>query len=303
MTQPAVVAPPIPLSNRAAIVTVGTVEIDNIGQQQGLDVWFHVRRSLRPKEPNTCDLRIYNLSDDSRKAIEASSSPAPGPAQPGGNNNVTPVRIDAGYVDSMSNIFLGEMRSAQTMMDGPDTVTELTTGDGDFAAVIARLNMSFTKGSNAYTVARAMLAAMKLGNGNLESVANVLRQSPLYGNGVVIKGNAMSILKDLATAVGLEVSIQGGVAQFLTLGQPLAGQAYEISSDTGMIGSPSVDTKGTLTVTTLMLPGIVPGSPIQMNAKYVQGLFRVISIETTGDTKEKEWQHLIEARKYGTGLG
>lgn len=298
MTQPGV-----QLLNRSATITVGTVEVSNVGQQIGLDIWAQVRRSLRPQEPNTADLRLYNLSDASRKAIEASSSPSPGPAQPGGTNTVVPVKIEAGYVGSTSTLFLGEMRSAQTMTDGPDTVTELTTGDGDQAAVLARLTQGFSKGSNPYIAAKALLAAMGLGSGNLQSVAAVLKASPLYQNGVVMKGNAMSLLRDLCRGVGLEVSVQGGVAQFLSLGQPLSGEAYLLSSDTGMIGTPSVDTRGVLTVATLLLPGLVPGSPVKVQGKYVQGLYRVVSIETTIDTAGNDWQHLLECRRYGTGLG
>ena len=67
MAQPS----PIRLFDRSATITVGTVQIDNVGQQIGLDIWASVRRSLRPKESNTCDLRIWSLSEDSRKAIES----------------------------------------------------------------------------------------------------------------------------------------------------------------------------------------------------------------------------------------
>lgn len=294
----------IQLLSRSCTVTVGTVQIKNIGQQQGLDVWFAVRRSLRAKEPNTCDLRLYNLSDASRKAIAASSSPSPSPASgPGAPSAVVPVKIEAGYVGGTSTIFLGEMRSAQTMTDGPNTVTEITTGDGDLAAILARSTASFGPGANAYVVAKRLLADMGLGSGNVESFAQVLRSSPLFNGGATLKGNSMARLIDLARSCALEVSLQNGVPQFVALGQPLGGQAYKLSSDSGLIGSPNVDTKGVLTCETLLLPGMNPGIPIEVDAKYVQGLYRVISVETTGDTSGNDWRHSIEARRYGTGLG
>lgn len=299
MAQPS----PINLANRSATITVGPVQIANIGQQIGLDVWASCRRSLRANEPNTCDLRIWNLSDASRKAIEAAAQPNPGPAQPGGINTVVPVKVVAGYVGATSTLFLGEMRSAQTLIDGPDTVTELQTGDGDAASIMARLNAQFGAGASAYTVAKALFTAMGVGTGNLESFASILRASPLYAGGAVLKGNAMSILCDLAASCAIEVSLQQGVPQFAALGQPVGSSAYLLNSGTGLIGSPSMDTKGTLTCETLMLPGIRPGAPVQLDAEYVQGLFRVISVETTLDTKENDWNHLFECRRYGTGLG
>ncbi len=292
------------LLGRSCTVTVGTVKVANIGKASGLDVWFSVRRSLRPKESNTCDLRLYGLSDKTRKAIEASSQPSTAvQSAPGVPSTIVPVKIEAGFLGNVSTIFLGEMRSAQTMTDGPDNVTELTTGDGDTAGILARSTASFGPGANAYVVAKRLLQDMKCGAGNIESFAQVLRASPLYGGGAVLKGNSLAILKDLASSCALEVSLQGGVAQFVNLGQPLKGEAYSLSSDTGLIGSPSVDTKGVLTCETLMLPGMNPGSPIQMAAKYVTGLYRVVSVETTGDMSGNDWKHDIEARRYGTGLG
>jgi len=77
VTQPSV----IQLENRSSTLTVGTpgrpgtgIQITNIGLQQGLDIWFQVRRSLKAKEPNTCDLRIRNLSNASRKALESATT-------------------------------------------------------------------------------------------------------------------------------------------------------------------------------------------------------------------------------------
>lgn len=295
MTQPA----PIVLKNRSCTVTVGTTQITNIAEQKGLDVWFTVRRSLKPGEPNTCDLRIYNLSDDSRKSIEAAAQPLPQPGGGASTATATPVEIVAGYDNATSTIFLGEMRAAQTVTDGPDTVTELTTGDGDQAMVLSRSTTCFGAGANAYNVALQLLGDAKIGQGNIITVATTLRSAKLYQKGVVLKGNSWDHLVDLARGCGLEVSVQSGVAQWTSLGQPLPGQAYSLSSDSGLIGSPTVDTKGVLSCEVLMLPGLQPGSPIVLDAKYVKGQFRIVSMETVGDVSGNDWVHRIEAKRIG----
>lgn len=297
MTQPA-----ISLFSRSSTVTVGPVQIQSIGQQLGLDVWFHVRRSLKPNEPNTCDLRLFNLSEDSRKAIESAGQPMPAPQNaPGAPSLIVPVKIEAGYegLGGTSTIFLGEMRAGQTVRDGPTTIMELTTGDGDTAMILARSTAAFGPGCNAYTVAKQLLSDMNMGQGNLSSVAAILRAAPLYSKGVVLKGSSWDHLLDLCRSCGLEVSVQSGCAQFTSLGQPLAGQAYVLSSGSGLYGSPSVDTKGVMSAECAMIPGLAPGAPIQMDAEYVQGLYRIVSIETTGDTASTEWGHKLEAKKYG----
>jgi hypothetical protein len=293
------VSAPFQLINRSCTITVGTTQIANIGQQIGIDVWFQVKKSLKGT-PNTADLRLYGLSEATRKGLEQSTQTSPSPASgPGASNTLVPVQIDAGYVGSTSTIFLGEMRSAQTSTDGPDTVTELTTGDGDQAAILARSTASFGAGANAYSVAQQLLRDMGCGAGNIATVAPILKASPLFQRGVVLKGSSLDHLLDLARSCALEVTVQGGVAQWCSLGQPLGGEAYSLSSSTGLIGSPSVDTKGTLSVEMLMAPGILPGKPIVMDALYVKGLFRICSAEWTGDTSGNDWKIALECKRYG----
>jgi hypothetical protein len=316
---------------RASIVTVGTVQIQNVGAQKGLAVVFDIKSSLRPKEPNTCDLKIWNLSPASRKAIEQASQVTTSVATaPGTPSGLVPVQIQAGYVGHMSTVFLGEMRSAQTTRDGADFVTELNSGDGDQALQLARINQHLPAGSTATAAIQAILAVMgppgpngqptAVGPGNLmsSSVQQILKGATVYQKGVTLKGAAMDHLRDLTRSVGLEVSIQGGVAQFLTLGQPLAGEAYLLSagdaasttsggtetaaSNTGLIGTPTVDTKGVLSCQSLILPGIKVGGPIQIDAMEAQGLYRVVSTDIKGETHGQDWSISIEAQRYGTAV-
>jgi hypothetical protein len=293
-------APSTILFSRASRITVGTRQISNFGQQIGLDVWFSVRRSLKPNEPNTCDLKIWNLSDSTRKVLEQSSQIIPSiSSAPGAPNTGIPVKIEAGYVGNIYTIFLGYMRSGQTVRDGDDFVTEFQTGDGDEAQAIARINQQLGP-TNAYTVAQALLAAMpSVGQGNLSAVADILKGSTLYQQGVLLKGNPKEMLTDLCASVGLEFTIQGQQALFLSLGQPLSGSAYKISSNTGLVGEPSVDTKGILSCVVLMLPGLRPGQPIVMDSEFVQGTFRITSMTTVGETAGNEWCHRLECKRYG----
>lgn len=288
------------LYSRSSTVTVGTIQIVNIGQNIGLDVWFDVKRTLKPNEPNTCDLRIYNLADSSLKAIASATQTSTNPAlPPSASNGVVPVKIVAGYESGTSTIFLGEMRSAQTVRDGDDFVTELTSGDGDFAQIYARLNVQAPRGTSAYTVVQQCLTAMKSGNGNLSAVAQTLRGATMYQQGAVLKGNAHDLLVDICRSVGLEVKIQNGQAQFLSLGQPLAGQAYNLTPNTGLIGEPSVDTKGVMSCMTLMLPELIPGKAVVVNSRFVSGTYRVVSMDTSGSTFDNEWGHRLECKYLG----
>ena len=291
--------------NRASVVTVGTYQIANIGQQLGLDVWFEVRRSLKSGKPNTCDLRLYNLAPDTRAQIENYTQPIQGTNTTTTPGSVVPVTIVAGYVGKMGLIFSGSLRTAQTLADGADYVTELNSGDGDASVVLARTSYSFPRGANAYVVAMQLLSDMaKAANvtsmaGNTATVANILKGSPLYSLGVTLKGSSYDHLQDLALSCGLEVTIQKGVAQWSSLGQPVPGEQYSLSASTGMYGSPTRDTKGLVSVETALIPDIVPGCNVQVSGQFVSGWFRATDVETTGSTFGAEWGHKMTCKDFG----
>lgn len=292
--------------NRSSSITVGSTLIQNIGQQQGLDVEFEIKSSLKPSEPNTCDLKIWGLSEDTRRSLEQASQKTKGTTAAGGPPTVVPVRIDAGYVGHTSTVFLGEMRSAQSTRQSPEWITELNSGDGDQSAVLARVNRSLPSGTTAQTAIQQVLSVMGVTSGNLNSPAikSLLGGVAIFQRGVCLKGNAMDILKDLCASAGVEVSIQGGEAQFLPNGLPTVGEAYLLAQDTGLLESPTVDTKGILSCKSYILPGLKCGGPLQIESESLatsqQGLYRIISTSIHGQTRGNEWSVDIEAARYGT---
>ena len=295
-----------PVFSRASKITVGPVEINNMGEQSGLDVEFTIKRTLKAKSPNHGDLKIWNLSAASLAALgmpaqktTVTSAPPSGSGASATPVSVIPVQIDAGYVGHTSTIFAGFMRSAQSVTDGPDVVTELNTGDGDVALELQRISKGFQAGSTPSQVVGALLDAMGIGQGNLAAVASVFAEWSAFLGGTVIKGNPACLLADICASVGVEFSIQNGTAQFLPIGKPLAGPAYLLSSGTGLVGTPTVDTTGLCSFTSFILPGLLPGAPVQIQSVFVSGLFRIVSVEFTGNTRGNEWYAKCEAQSYG----
>lgn len=275
------------LFRRVANVTVGSTNVT------GLDVEFRIKKHVK-KEPNTCDLKIWNLSEKTRKSIEA--------AVPNSASQAVPVIISAGYANATATLFSGELRSAQTTRQKEDNITELSTGDGDKAITQTRLTVSLGAGSTSSQGLRKILTALGVGQGNLAKAINLLEQNAAVGQmfvkGAVLRGSASDIMSDFCRSAGLEWSVQNGNAQFLALGQPLDGQAILIDASHGMENSPTVDTKGILSFKCRLIPGIVPGCKVSMNARYVQGGYRVISCEYSGSTKGGDWGIEVEADRY-----
>src|SRR5581483_3975959 len=81
-----------------------------------LDCTFNVKKNLKP-EPNTCELKIYNLNEHTRKVFSSADRLI--------------IRLEAGHVGSVSQLYLGEVHAATSTVDGPDIITEISTSDSE----------------------------------------------------------------------------------------------------------------------------------------------------------------------------
>jgi hypothetical protein len=276
------------LFDRRATVTVDTIRFT------ALDFSFRIEKSLKP-EPNTCELEIFNLSEEHASRLEL-LAPKTGKRAIQG----IPCKIEAGYKDSVSQLWLGDLRTVETVVDGPDTVTRLSSGDGEKAWQNARLHVSYGPKTPIETALRAVARALGVGEGNLGKVVSKLKiaGSAIFPMGAVISGSASRELVEIARSADLEVSIQDGALQFLDRGRALAGQAIRLAPETGMIGSPTVDNEGVLTVESLIIPDLKPGALIVVEGKRVKGNFRATKCTWSGDTAGADWTITTEAERY-----
>lgn len=275
------------LFGRRVIVTVDDFQFES------LDCSFAIEKSLKP-EPNTCELTIYNLSEEHQSQLEQ-IRPRDKQAKTG-----IPCKIEAGYDEETSLVWLGDLRTAQTTRDESDWVTVLTSGDGEKAWAHARLHVSYGPKTPIETALRAIVRALGVGEGNLSKVVHRLKinGSAIFPAGRVLAGSASRELVDLARSADLEVSIQDGALQFLDRGAALAGTAIRLSGETGLVGSPTVDNEGLLSATMLMMPDVRPGAVMVVEAERVKGNYKISKATWRGDTSADEWYIDVEAKRY-----
>jgi hypothetical protein len=141
--------------------------------------------------------------------------------------------------------------------------------------------------------------ALGIGDGNLKQ-ALAAGSSPISSvNGAALLGNGAERMTDLCRSAGLEWSVQDGELQLLNVGQTLSTtKAIEVSSATGLVNSPSVDSQGAVEMTTLLIPGLAPGVLINVDSLFVKGGFRIEKIRYEGNTQGQEWYAHIAAAKY-----
>jgi hypothetical protein len=261
-------------------VIVSTIEI------RSLDLSFTIAKSLKP-EPNTCELKIWNLNETNRSRLEEMKT--------------APVSVEAGYEDGMSLLFLGDLRTAISTRDGPDIVTTLASGDGEKAYRKARCNVSLAKGTSIDAAVKSLTKQLGLSQGNVDEMVAGLKftkNGQLLSQGTVLTGSAARELTALLKSVGLTWSIQDGKVQLLELGKALAGQAIYLTRETGLIGSPTIDNKGVMSCRMLMIPDVFPGRLMVLKAERISGQFRIDAAKYSGDTFGTNWYIDVEAKRY-----
>jgi hypothetical protein len=276
------------LWDRAARVTVGTLKLE------GFTVKFKVKKSLKP-EPNTAELDLYNLNEKHRAELEELR-----PREKLATKGI-PCKIEAGYGDRLSLVWLGDLRTIDSVREGPDWVTHLGSGDGEKAWQNARMNLSYGPKTPVDTVLRAMVRALGVGEGNVAKVANQLRVAgagKLLAEGAVFTGPVARHLTDFARSADLEVSIQDGAVQILDRGKALAGRALRIGANSGLIGSPTVDNEGILAFRILVMNDVRPGTLVVMDAERIKGNYRLETAEWDCDSSGGPWYIDCTAKRY-----
>ncbi len=246
---------------------------------------FRVHKSLKP-EPNTAELTVFNLNPAHRSALEQLKTAS--------------VLIEAGYEGGTSTLFLGDLRTAISVDEGPDIVTKLSSGDGEKATKTARVKVSMKKGvANPQKVLETIAKSLGVGSGNLKQALGQLGGlANCFSEGAVLSGSSFREMNSVCKSLGLSWSIQNGKLQILTLRKALDGQAIKLSKDTGMIGSPTVDNDGVLTCCMLLAPDVFPGRKLVLDGRRLKGQYRIESCDYSGDTHGQDWYIKIEAKRY-----
>lgn len=140
-------------------VQIGTKIFD----YEEIDINFSYKFS-DGKDKNSCEIKIYNISDDTKEKIRA-------------ENGV--VKVSAGYKHSHGEVFFGTVRKFQMQMDGNDRYAELRCLEGKedwsrsakYGAKV--VNKTYVKNTTFYTIAERVCdyAGYKLSKGSRDSLS------------------------------------------------------------------------------------------------------------------------------------
>lgn len=247
-------------------------------------VVFEVEKTLHGA-PNTTSVEVYNLAERTRAAFEES-----------------PLFciLEAGHDGEYAVLAAGDLRRARSEYDGTNWVTRLELGEGRRAYLHARVSRSLGPGTEKLTAVRELAAAMGLVVP--AGAAQAVELKERFQRGIALHGRASEQLDRIAAGAGFQWSVQDGVLVMLRAGDVRPGEAFVVSQDTGMIGSPvhgSPPTAGgpaPVLVRMLLAAQVRAGGVIQVESIAHRGQFRVEKVRHAGDTEGPDWTTEVEAK-------
>lgn len=251
------------------------------------DVAFQIAKTLK-RTPNTCALKIWNLSEDFRHHIESLSV-----KKKSGRGKIR-VQIEAGLGDDLSLLFRGDLRTAVTERQEADLITTVEGDDGGRDVLLARVSRSFPAGTTVQTVVKALAQALGVGEGNTSGLQYLTRAGGTFPNGTVLTGKADEELTRVLHSCGLTWSIQNGTLQVLQAGKALQNTAVVLRTRegqelTGLVGSPCVNPDGTVSALCFIVPGVFPGSQVLIDCPTLRGRYMVKEMGVDADTAGDPW--------------
>lgn len=280
-------AQPAPLTGTTTPAPNFFTQLSNAIQITGLRVKFEIKKNLG-KEPNTCTCSVYNLSEDTRRALDKKPLYA---------------TLRAGYDGVPRLMFSGHISFAQSRRDGTEWETKIQIGDGQRAFACARMSRSYSGTVTAYQVVNDCAASMGMRLPPEAQKDPALKQ-PLSAS-IVAHGPTRDVLTRLLAPYGYGWSMQNGRLVILSDLQTTGVAPRIIDQEAGMIGSPERGVPrrpgdpSDVSVECLLYPEIQPGERIEVDSDSLTGQFKVTDVGHVGDTHGSEWLTRIKALPLG----
>ena len=218
------------------------------------------------KTPNDGTVTVYNLNPDHRSQFQGKGCR---------------VWLEAGYSavqgqpGTVSQVFVGDVRFAQSKREGVDWLTVLELGEGERAYKHSRVSLGVKAGQTRAAILKQVVKQAGWDLGDVDLLLPELQQTVL--NGWSHHGPAWQAMDALCKPRGLSWSIQNGAIQVLPPKGAMPTPAIVLDSAHGLVGSPafgSAPTKSkarTISIKALLQPDLCPGRLIALSSAAFTG--------------------------------
>ena len=222
--------------------------------------------------------------------------------------NGAELALEAGYANGPYGvIFKGKIRQPlRGKEDGTTFFLTLYCLDADDALNLGFCSFVMSNGQTAQQIAAQVARSSSVPFDIQIDVKNDQKTQ----RGKVVFGKPKEVLRNIAKNNDCGFYFEDGTAKISIFSKPPTGDIPLINSRTGMIGTPTQTDQG-IQFRTLMRPDIKIDSWVKLNNKDIQlaelefgtmqtildldGLYRVIEITATGDSRGQDWYYNIGA--------
>ncbi len=278
------------LFGRTYLLTIGRAgqtarQWEQTATTGGLRINYQVVRT-NGEEPNTLQLSVMNLNDDSRRFLQT--------------DGLT-VSLKCGYGNINPEIFRGDVDLVEHRWVAPNWISNIEAGDGQEQLQTAFINKAFTTGITHQAAIEELVDALGLGKGVITGIG-----SGRFNLGTVLSGNAAKEMTRITSSLGLEWSVQNGAPQVYPAASHNNEPVIVVKKGTGLVGAPErvYEAKGTgrtetggVKIRSLLQGQLIPGGRVSLESRTITGVFRIESIAHTGDSRAGEWVTDIEANE------
>ncbi len=262
----------------------------------GLRVRFEVKKT-GDATPNDARVTFYNLSETHRNFIDSYDKSTWAIQLYAGYQDTGNKLLFSGSMELTSNIKATVSKAGRIMLhyrQGPDWVTEICGKDGVRNYRSTVMAKSFAPGVSLRTVVGEIARAMGITRKSIKFDA--IPETAISQNGIALCKPARDELDAICDRFDARASIQDGVLQIIPRGKSLDLEAFVLSPQTGLIGSPERTEVG-VRVTGLLQGGINPGRLIEIHSQYLSGLYIAENVEHVGDTWMYPWYTTVDCIK------
>ena len=241
-----------------------TIEFDSTRSIYGSANYFTVR--VRNMSPRKRDL----IRKDENAFLQAT----------------THLNLMAGYGTQLSQVIYGNIVHAWTVREGTDYITEIDGYDGGFAFADSVTQGAFVAGTTPQAMIEQMVSSLSDAPGSNITVGSIGQYSTTATpRGTSLGGNTGDILREVT---GGGFFVDNGVAHCLHDNECIEGEALEISSRTGLLGTPTYD-KTVVHLDMIFDPRIKMAQLVLLQSETqprFNGLYKGVEIHNRGTISE-----------------
>lgn len=263
-----------------------------------LHVKFKITRA-DVQSPNWADITVHNLKDETARQIR---------------KEFTQLILQAGYREAFGVIFKGSIRQVRLGREnGTDTFISIAAADGDIAYNFATVNKTLEAGATLAQQVKAALDPMSAHGVDPGFIDFSDLGGPKLPRGKVMFGMSRDYLRSACQNAGATWSIQNGKVQIIKRTGLLPGQAFNLTSSSGLIGTPTQTDRG-VEARHLIHPDLIVGAKVKIDQASIleaqleaptksssestkkkpaaiatDGAYRVYIAEYEGDNRDNPW--------------